>query len=136
MVSSLLRLLSLLCIVALVVSFGAFASDQAGHGSKETVAKIADADTVATAASVEPAQPKVNIDQANPAPRIERVREQSHGKVREAADDVNDVLTSWFTGAASPDDIWKQRIVTTLLAFLVFGVGIGFLGRVAATKGV
>ena len=131
MLSYPLRILSLVCIAAIVVSFGAFASDEAGKGSKQTVAKLAGASDVEVAQR-EP----VNVDAASPGPRVERLREQRHGTMRERLDDVNDELTAPFASLVSPDSIWAQRIVSGLLALVVFGVGIGFLSRVAAARGV
>jgi hypothetical protein len=130
MVSSILKLVSLVCCAVLAFSFAAFVSDQAGSGSKQTVAKIASADAPTTA----PVQP--NVDVANPDPATERAREKRHGALREKLDDANDVLTKPFAGVASSGSLWSQRIVSTLLAFLVFGVGLGFLGRYASTRGV
>jgi hypothetical protein len=131
MISSLLRLASLACIAVLVISFGAFASEQAGHGSKATVAKIAAAD-----ASTDAPAPEAQIDEASPDLRTERARERRHGALREKIDDVDDALLSPFKGIAGNGSIWEQRIVEGLLAFLVFGVGLGFLARYAATRGV
>ena len=131
MISYVLRVVSLFCIAVVVFSFGAFASDEAGEGSKEQVAKLAGADT----AQVAKRKP-VNEDVASPSPRVERIREQRHGGLRERLDDVNDELTAPFAGLVDGDSIWAQRIVAGLLAIAVFGVGIGFVSRVAAARGV
>ena len=133
MISYVLRMASLFCIAALVVSFGAFASDQAGEGSKETVARLAGANPDELAKSE---RETVNVDAASPSPRVERVREQRHGSLRERIDDVNDALSAPFAGLVDADSIWAQRIVAGLLALAVFGVGVGFLSRVAAARGV
>ena len=119
--SALLRLLSLACSLVLLVSFGMFASEQAGHSSKKTVAEIgANDDTqAATSASPAPAQPK-----------------KEHSGFRKAVDSVNDKLVGPFKGIGSSDSPWAQHIIQTLLAFLLFGVGIGFAARYASTKGV
>jgi hypothetical protein len=132
-VSSLLRIVSLVCMAAVVVSFIAFAGDEAGKGSKETVAEIAAAGSTAKNA---PSPPQVNINQVSPSERVETLREERHGSFREAVDDLNDVLTSPFAGVVSSDSIWANRVVAGLLAFLVFGVGLGFLGRYASLRGV
>jgi hypothetical protein len=129
-ISSLLKLAAILCSAVLLVSFAAFARDEAGHGSTETVAKIASAD-----ASENLRTPPVNVNAASPTPRTERMRERRHGTVREAIDDVNDVLVSPFQGVAS-GSIWAQRGVSALLALLLFGAGLGFAGRYAASRGV
>jgi hypothetical protein len=130
-ISYVLRTASLLCIAALVVSFGAFASDEAGEGSKKTVARLAGANPEDLGR-----QETVNVNAASPGPRVERLREQRHSTMRERLDDVNDQLTAPFASLVSPDSIWAQRVVAGLLALVVFGVGLGFLSRVAAAKGV
>jgi hypothetical protein len=129
-VSSVLRVVSLFCIAVVVVSFAAFASDEAGHSSKQTVARIGSGDGT----EVKPVE-AAKINQASPPPRMERIREEQHGSLRENVDDVNDVLTSPFK-SIEPGDIWSQRIAQGLLALLVFGVGVGFVGRYAALKGI
>ena len=131
MLSYPLRILSLACIAAIVASFGAFASDEAGKGSKKTVARLAGA-SQAEVAQVE----AVNVNAASPSPRVEAIRERRHGTMRERLDDVNDELTAPFAGLVSADSIWAQRIVSALLALAVFGVGVGFLSRVATARGV
>lgn len=130
MVSSLLKLASFLCALVLVLSFAAFASDQAGSGSKATVAKIANAD-----ASEQPPQIS-NIDAPNPNAGTERIREKRHGALREKLDDANDALVAPFKGASGSKSIWTQRIVSSLLAFVVFALGLGYLARLAALRGI
>ena len=129
-ISYVLRLAALLCMTVLVVSFAAFASDEAGHGSKETVAKVGSGTGVKVARPV-----RENLNEANPSPLVERRREQQHSKVREIVDDGNDALTSSFSGLGG-DSIWSRRILQGLLAFVVFGVGLGFLSRYAAGRGL
>ena len=138
MVSSLLRIASLLCIGAVLVSFGAFVNDQAGASSDQTVAKIDHADSVEYAPTLSPTTGSSgpNLNEASPTPRVERLREKEHGSIREHVDDVNDTLTAPFSGAATSDNIWARRILQGLLAIAVFGVGLGFLGRYAATRGI
>jgi hypothetical protein len=128
-ISSLLKIASILCCLVIVISFGAFVSDQAGHSSKQTVAKIETAD-----ASENVGVPVVN--QASPSPRTERIREKEHSALREHFDDANDILVAPFKSIVSSQSLWAQRIVSALLALLVFGVGLGFLGRYASQRGV
>jgi len=130
-VSTLLRLASILCTAVLLISFVAFASDQAGHGSKQTVAKIASAD-----ASENIGTTTTDLNEPNPSALTERLREQQHGALREKIDDADDALLAPFAGVTSSDSIWGQRIAAGLLAFLVFGAGLGFLGRYAALRGI
>jgi hypothetical protein len=129
-VSSLLKVASFLCAVVLVLSFAAFTSDQAGSGSKATVAKIANAD-----ASEQPPQ-ITNVDTPSPNARVERVREEQHSALREKLDDANDALVAPFKSATGSKSIWTQRIVSSLLAFVVFALGLGYLSRLAALRGI
>ena len=132
MISSLLRIAAILCAAVLLFSFAAFVSDQAGRSSKETVSKIA----VADKGDNPVAQPVANVNQVSPDPQTERMREKQHSALREHLDDANDVLVSPFGGLVSSSSIWAQRIVSGLLALLVFGLGLGFLGRYAASRGI
>jgi len=130
-VSSLLRLASIVCTAVLVLSFAAFASDQAGAGSKQTVARIASADHSEQVAGAP------NLDQPSPDGSTERQREKRHSALREKLDDANDALVAPFASAAgTSDSIWSQRIVAGLLALLVFGVGLHYLARLAALRGI
>jgi hypothetical protein len=110
---------STIAALVLVASFGMFAVDQANNGSKQQVAKLgSEIEVGATAA---------NVNQADPSPKTEREREKKHGDVREAIDDVDDVLVSPFTGVVDSSSIWTQRGVPTLIAFLLFAVGLRIL---------
>jgi hypothetical protein len=129
-VSSLLRIASLLCSAVLVLSFAAFAADQAGAGSKQTVARIASAD------SGEDTVGGPNLDQPSPNAATERLREKRHGALRERLDDADDALVAPFKGASSSGSIWTQRAIAALLALLVFGVGLHYLARLAALRGI
>jgi hypothetical protein len=110
-------------IAALVVlaSFAMFAVDQAQNGSKTQVAKLG--------AGLEPsAGTSANLNQADPSPKTERLREKKHGQVREAIDDADDVLIKPFASvSANSSSIWAQRGVPALIAFLIFGVGLRIL---------
>ena len=110
---------STIAALVLIASFGLFAIDQAQDGSKQQVAKLG--------WEIEPGAPPVNVNQADPSPKTERAREKQHGDVREAIDDVDDVLVSPFTGVVDSNSIWAQRGVPTLIAFLLFAVGLRIL---------
>ena len=110
---------STIAALVLVASFGMFAIDQASNGSKQQVAKLG--------SEIEVGAAKTNVNQADPSPKTEREREKQHGDVREAIDDVDDVLVSPFTGVVESNSIWTQRGIPTLIAFLLFGVGLRIL---------
>ena len=119
MISRLVMWVSTIAAVVLLVSFGLFAIDQARNGSKQQVAKLG--------AKLEPTNASTNVNQADPTPKTERARERAHGDVREAIDDVDDVLVSPFAGVIESKSIWVQRGIPTLIAFLLFGVGLRIL---------
>jgi hypothetical protein len=110
---------STIAALVLVASFGLFAIDQARDGSKQQVAKLG--------SKLEPSSASTNVNQADPSPRTERAREKKHGDVREAIDDANDVLVSPFASVVDSKSIWTQRGVPSLIALLLFGVGLRIL---------
>ncbi len=120
MIGSALRLVSTVATVVVVVSFGLFAIDEARKGSDETIARLEGGQGPKGEAGR-------NINQADPPPRVERARERRHGDVRELIDDANDIIVKPFTGIVDSGNIWAQRGVPALLAFLVFGVALRLL---------
>jgi hypothetical protein len=72
---------------------------------------------------------------ATTAPQAERARERLHGGAREALADANDVLLAPF--ALVTDDLRDphlRRGLTTLLALLAYGLGLGTLARYARAR--
>jgi hypothetical protein len=120
MIARLVSWVSLIASLVILASFGLFAVDQARNGSKQQVAKLGGELEPATNAAT-------NVNQADPPPKTERARERVHGTVRETIDDVDDVLVAPFAGVASSNDIWVQRGVPSLIALLVFGLGLRLL---------
>ena len=104
LLQTVLRCASTIACAILIVSFGLFAIEKSKAGAKDQAEKV------------------VGINEPSPDPQNERQREQKHSDVREAIDDANDVLTQPFAGVVDSSSIWVQRIVTTLLALLVYGV--------------
>jgi hypothetical protein len=101
---SLLRWASTIACAVLVISFGLFAIEQAKGGTKQQENKLE------------------GINQPAPSAQTERQRERMHGGLREAVDDVNDVLIAPFAGVVDSGSVWAKRGVATLLALLVYGV--------------
>lgn len=120
MIARIVTWVSTIASIVLVISFGLFAIDEARGGSKQQIAKLGSEIGSKSDASR-------NVNQADPSPRAERAREKQHGDVREAVDDANDVLVSPFAGAVDSNSIWVQRGVPSLIAFLLFGVGLRIL---------
>ncbi|MGH2900399.1 MAG: hypothetical protein ACRDMZ_17115 [Solirubrobacteraceae bacterium] len=73
---------------------------------------------------------------ADPTPAGERERERRNSDVREAIDDVNDVLLKPF--AAVSEDAgsrWVRRGVPALLGLLVYGFLLAYLARFTRGRG-
>ncbi len=115
-----LRYLAIALGSIIVLSFGLFAWEQTRKASDATSAAIA-----AGAASA----------QVAPSPSQERAREKAHTATREAIDDANDVLTQPFAAlVANFKSGWARRVVSGLLALLLWGVGIGYLARFSSGR--
>ena len=104
MIKRLLFLASTLCTLIVVVSFALFAVEEANASSNAQQTKIE------------------ALDSVNPTPQQEKARAKKHTKAREVIDDANDALTSPFDGITSSSNIWVQRGVPALLAFLLYFV--------------
>jgi hypothetical protein len=120
MIARLVTWVATIAALVLVVSFGLFAIDQARNGSKQQVSKLGKEIGTSNDAST-------NVNQADPSPKTEREREKQHGDVREAIDDGNDILTSPFANVVDSNSIWVQRGIPSLIALLLFGVGLRIL---------
>lgn len=132
MVSSLIRIVSLVSTAVVLASFVAFAAEEAGDGSTQTVARLSDANGEAVATRA----PRASIGDPSPPPRVERRREREHGAWRERLDDLGDELTGPFAGIVSSDSVWARRIASGVMALAAFGFGLGYLSRWAAARGV
>ena len=89
-----------------------FAADEMQRGSDAQRSRLAG----------EPGDP-------SPSAMAERDRERTHGPVREAVDDANDLLLAPFAGVTSSRNRWVQRGVPALLALLVYGAGLTLLAN-------
>jgi hypothetical protein len=131
MIARIVTWVSTLAALVLLISFGLFAIDQVRNGSNQQVSKIdtelGPSNSTSTPAPASSSSARGNVNQADPPPRIERARERAHGKVREAIDDADDVLLSPFTGVVDSNAIWVQRGIPSLIAFLIFAVGLRVL---------
>ena len=105
--AGLLRVLALGACAIVALGFTMFAADEAARGSAAQQSKVAD-----------------ELGTAAPEAATERLREREHGDVREAIDDANDVLLAPFAGLVTSENAWLERGVPTLLALLVYGVGL------------
>ena len=113
MIHRALVIVAFICCGLCFASFALFARDQLAGASKaqqqELIAGAANTSTAPPAAH-QPAQPRRFIDNAAKT------------------------LTSPFTSIVSSSSEWVDKGVPTLFAFLVYGVGLGYLARY--TKGL
>ena len=117
----LIRWIAILVSLIVVIGFAAFAVDEMNRGSK-TQQNALDRD-------LSTQNKDVVINDPSPAPTQEREREREHGSVREAIDDVNDVLLAPFASFVDSDSAWVNHGVPSLLALLIYGGGLGMLAN-------
>jgi hypothetical protein len=116
---SVIRFVAISVSVIVVLGFAMFAIDETDKGSKTQQAKLAEE----LHDSSDPVVPVV------PDAREEAAREASHGTVREAIDDANDVLLRPFVDLVDSNSAWVNHGIPALLALLIYGVGLGFLAN-------
>jgi hypothetical protein len=110
MIGRALHYLSLVASLFVLASFGLFALAQVSHASSTQVNAVA--------------------GQRSAAPhQVHRT-----GQPRRLIDEVAGKLTSPFDGIVPSDDVWVNHAIPALLALLVFGAGVGFLGRWASGR--
>ena len=108
MVASLLRTLAFALSALVVLSFAMFAIDQSSAASKRQEDRVTDINAVSPA----------------PAP----VAEATHTGLRGTIDSLDRTLVAPF-GTIGGDSEWLKHGVPALLAFLLYGVGLGYLAR-------
>ena len=114
---SFIRLVAVVISGFVLVGFAFFAVDELDRGSKTQQQALGSGSSS-------------EVIPIAPTPADEAAREAAHGDVREVVDDVNDVLLGPFSDIVDPnDDVWFARGVPTLLALLLYGVGLGFLAN-------
>jgi hypothetical protein len=117
---ALLRWIAIITCAFVALGFVAFAVDEIDRGSKNQQNAL-DRELNAGDGS--------SIGDPSPTPGQERLREREHGTVREAIDDVNDVLLAPFASLIESDNAWVEHGVPTLLALLLYGVLLGTLAN-------
>jgi hypothetical protein len=116
---SVIRLMAIVMSGFVLLGFAFFATDELDRGSKTQQQALAhelgnEPDDLAPIA-------RTSAD--------EHAREEAHSSFREAIDDVNDVLLGPFVDLIDSNDAWVSRGVPTILALLLYGVGLGFLAN-------
>ena len=116
---SVIRLGAIVMSGFVLFGFAFFAADELDRGSKTQQQALTNE---LEGVSVDPAP-------IARTPNDEAVREAANGDLREVVDDVNDVLLGPLVDLVDSDDAWVARGVPTLLALLLYGVGLGFLAN-------
>ena len=115
MLAGLLRTASIGASVVVLVSFALFALDETRDASRRSAQAVAGLE---------------GMRAPDPAPSQERYRERTHGSVREAIDDADDVLLAPFAGLVdASSSSWVRRAAPALLALALYGFGLSFLAR-------
>jgi hypothetical protein len=116
---TILRFVAIVTSVLVLLGLAAFTVDELDRGSKTQQNALAD----------ELGTPDATIGKPSPTPEVEAARERQHGELREAIDDANDVLLAPFSDLIDSDNAWVNHGVPSLLALLVYGLGLGTLAR-------
>jgi len=112
-----LRYLAITLSLVIAMGFTLFALEDIDRASTDTQKEIATGFAATT-------------------PTPARERERRHSDVREAIDDVNDVLLAPFAGISkNASSRWAQRGVPALLGLLVYGFGLGYTARFMTARG-
>jgi hypothetical protein len=115
---SVIRLAAIVMSGFVLIGFAFFAADELDRGSKTQQQALAN--ELDSSSDVIPVAP---------SPADENAREAAHGDLREIVDDVNDVLLGPFSDIVDSEDVWVARGFPTILALLLYGVGLGFLAN-------
>jgi hypothetical protein len=105
MVATVIRWVALVASALVIVGFGAFAIDASREGSKEQVQSLSEGQ------------------------RVPAKAHEHHGAVRRALDDADDAVLSPFSGVVDSNDRWVRHGIPSLLALLVYGVGLFLLAN-------
>lgn len=127
MLSGPLRFLSIACSLVVLLSFAAFAIDEARSGSEASQAGIADRGQVVSENDA--------AGYAKPTRAQEAVRDKAHSSARELLDDADDVLMAPLAFVSDgSSSAWVRRGFPALLGFAVYGFGLGYLSRFASGR--
>ena len=112
-ISRVLRLTAFVCCVLVVASFAMFARDQMAGASQHQQTELVAGATPATAPSG-PAKP--------------------HAQPRRFIEDAAKVLTTPFDAVVESTNLWVKHGLPAVFALLVYGLGLGYLGRFSAAR--
>jgi hypothetical protein len=116
---SVIRLLAIVMSGFVLFGFAFFAADELDRGSRTQQQALSN-------------ELRGVTDDPAPIARTsadEAAREAAHSGFREIVDDANDVLLGPFVDIVDSNDAWVARGIPTILALLLYGVGLGFLAN-------
>jgi hypothetical protein len=117
LLAAVLRVVSRIACLIVLVSFVIFAVEQTGSASDHQQDVVNEASATAT------------------APAHKHTASAHKGAVHKAIDGVADTLTSPFSGVTSgTNSQWAVNGVDTVMALLVYGLGLGYLARVLRVR--
>jgi hypothetical protein len=116
---SVIRLIAIVTSGLVLLGFAFFAADEMDRGSKTQQRALA-SELEGTDAGVIPIAP---------GPQLEAQRELQQGGFREFVDDAGDLLLAPFSDLVDSTNPWVSRGVPTLLALLLYGLGLGMLAN-------
>lgn len=102
---------SLACCTLVCASFVLFAHDQVAGASKHQQNEL--------------------VAGASSTPGTARSKPHRVGEPRRFIDNATHTLTSPFTSVVSSPNPWVKHGIPTVIALLVYGIGLGFLARFA-----
>ncbi len=112
-ISRVLRLISLVCVALVVMSFAMFARDQmAGASEHQQTELVAGASTGGAAVAIT----------------------HRHSQPRRFIDGAAKTLTSPFSAVVKSSNPWVDHGLPALFALLAYGVGLGYLARFASVR--
>ncbi len=116
---SAIRLVAIVTSLIVLLGFAFFAVDELNRGSQNQQNAL---DNELRGDGDDPAP-------VAPSPAEETQRERANSGVRELVDDANDVLLAPFSSLAESNNAWVNHGVPTLLALLLYGLGLGLLAN-------
>ncbi len=111
-ISRVLRLTAFACCALVVLSFAMFARDQMAGASQHQQTELV-AGASPTAASSIPVK---------------------HAQPRQSIDDAAKILTKPFDAIVQSSNLWVKHGLPAVFALLVYGLGLGYLGRFSAAR--
>ena len=131
MVGRTLHWISVACCAFVAISFVLFAHTQLSSASTHPAGLIAPPKTLATnlpTGALGISSTPVTTPPATPP------KPHGTGQPRKFIDDVANKLQSPFSSLVSTNNAWVKHLVPLILALILYGGGIGFLGRWAAGR--